>query len=54
MLFTHVAIKQVILELMFNEKSRPAPIAVADLESLNPIPVETMAYASTVVLLMPT
>ncbi len=47
--FTHVGIKKVIYEILFNPKSRTKPLATVDLESIDPIPIESVAYAATAV-----
>lgn len=47
--YTHIGIKIVILEVLFNPKSRPKPLALVNLEALDPIPVECIAFAATAV-----
>ncbi|KLO05142.1 hypothetical protein SCHPADRAFT_947149 [Schizopora paradoxa] len=47
--FTHVAIKRVVLDILFNPKSRSIPLASINYQSVNPIPVQCIAYASTAI-----
>ncbi|KLO14570.1 hypothetical protein SCHPADRAFT_889221 [Schizopora paradoxa] len=47
--FTHIAIKSIIMHILFNPKSRPKALALVDIDSLDPIPVVCIAYAATAV-----
>ncbi|KLO05270.1 hypothetical protein SCHPADRAFT_947056 [Schizopora paradoxa] len=44
--FTHIAIKYLIHDVLFNPGSRPKPLAFVCPSDIDPIPLETIAYAS--------
>ncbi|KLO03954.1 hypothetical protein SCHPADRAFT_948141 [Schizopora paradoxa] len=45
--YTHIAIKKLIIDILFNPKSRPKPLCLVGLDEIDPIPIECIAYAGT-------